>query len=205
MRFQLGREEVCSRVAWPKLSLDCPSPPQVLCKADPYLLEGFEPHSCEGHCLCGCAMSNWAFNQPNCCLTSQPGGPGGLLNMGACAGATPARAPACTRCLLPACIPPCSPSPKNVHPFAGQTLTLCVRLLPLHARVPAFPKKRTMKFHQIGIFWRGLSWLLTSPGISSQLVPWSAVLYPTLKEVGTYKPHHSHILRCLQTCQHQKQ
>lgn len=131
--------------------------PQRSCKADPYLLTCFERLSCKGHCLQGCAISNWAFNQPNCCLASQSGGPEGLLNTGVCAGETPACAPAHTRCLLPACIPPHPPSPKNMHPFAGQTPTLCVRLLPLHAHVPALPKRSTMKAYQIGVVWKGLN------------------------------------------------
>lgn len=162
-------------MAWLDLSLDCPSAPQALCKADPYLIELFEPRSWKGHCLRGCAISNWAFNQPNCCLASQPGRPRGLLNTGACAGETPARAPACTCCLLPACIPLHPPSPKNVHPFAGQTLTLCDRRSPLHAQVPDLPRRSTMKAHQVGVVWKGLNWPLIGPGISSQLVPWSAV------------------------------
>lgn len=164
-------------MAWPDLSLDCPRAPQVLCKADPYLLELFEPCSCKGHCLWGCAISNWAFNQPNCCLASQPRTARGTSEHRArVLEKQPACAPACTCCLLPACIPPHPPSPKSIHPFAGQTLTLCDRWLPLHAQVPALPKRSTMKAHQVEVVWKGLNWPLIGPGISSQLVPWSAVL-----------------------------
>lgn len=41
---------------------------------------GFEPQQQGALPPPPCARSNWAFNQPNCCLSSQAGGPGGLLN-----------------------------------------------------------------------------------------------------------------------------
>lgn len=106
MRFQLAimenRRSDHTGAAQQRMSLVHPSAPQALCKADCYLSTCFEPGSCKGHCLQGCAMSNWAFNQPNCSLASPPEGPGGLLNTSVCAGRTPTHSPAHTCCLLPA-------------------------------------------------------------------------------------------------------
>lgn len=138
VRFQLAimenRRSDHTGAAQQKMSLVHPSAPQALCEADCYLSTCFEPGSCKGHCLQGCAMSNWAFNQPNCSLASPPEGPGGLLNTSVCAGRTPTHSPAHTCCLLPASIPPLPPSLKNVHPFRGQTSTLpCTWPVPLHA------------------------------------------------------------------------